>query len=575
MTARSLAASPLRPQTNACRLAVGLPGPWLFRLGDGDWQDGVPGGIPVGVPGSWNDQVPGARDELGPAWYERRFEAPPGTLPLGDRDAVIRFGAVSYAARAWLNGEFLGGHEGGHLPFALPCAGALRAGENVLTVRVDGRLGRDRVPPGLVPREHTHPRTFHPDVAYDFFPFAGIHRRVELVLAPRDGIGDIRLGMRRDGDGVILTADVDAGPGDVRVTLGGTEVGTEAGAGLRVGPDGLWSPERPVLRTLAAELRRDGAPADRYTLRTGVRAVEVEGTRVLLNGAPVQLRGFGRHEDFPVAGRGAVPSVAARDLLLMRELGANSFRTAHYPCDEDTLDLADQLGLMVIAETPAVALYFGDEHTARRQELALASLDGLIARDRNRACVIAWSVANEPRMHYPAAAPALTRLCDRARELDPSRPASYATDLPGAAGTEAADIVFINAYPGWYTQPGRLDAAETAMGEILDQAHAVYPGKPVVLTEFGADAVPGTHADPPAMWTEEYQADLIALVLRLAAARPFVAGTHVWTFADFATAQAEHRPGSLNYKGVFTRDRAPKLAARRLREMWGPGKPPR
>ena len=561
---RSLAESSLRPQTNACRLAADLSGMWLFRLGDGDWRGGVPGGVPVGVPGSWNDQVPGARDELGPAWYERRFEAPPGALPLAGREAAIRFGSVSYAAQVWLNGEFLGAHEGGHLPFTLPCDGTLREGENVLVARVDGQLGRDQVPPGLVPREHTHPRTFHPDVPYDFFPFAGIHRRVDLVLAPRDGIHDIRLDMRRDGDSVVLTAAVDAGDGDVRVTLDGADVDD----GLRVCPDGLWSPDSPVLHLLEVELRRDGVLVDRYTTHTGVRTVEVEDTRVLLNGAPVQLRGFGRHEDFPVAGRGAVSAVAARDLLLMRQLGANSFRTAHYPCDEDTLDMADQLGLMVVAETPAVGLYFGDEQMARRQELALASLAELIARDRNRACVIAWSVANEPRMHYPAAAGALTELCDRARELDPSRPASYATDLPGAAGVEAADIVFVNAYPGWYVHPGQLDVAETAMAEILDQVHREHPDKPVVLTEFGADAVPGDHADPPAMWTEEYQAELIERVLRVAGARAFVAGTHIWTFADFATAQADHRPGSLNYKGVFTRDRSPKLAARRLRELW-------
>jgi beta-glucuronidase len=137
----SLAGSPLRPQTNACRLAADLSGTWLFRLGDGDWAGGVPGGVPVGVPGSWNDQVPGARDELGPAWYERRFEAPTLTAR---QEAAIRFGSACYAADVWLNGRRLGGHEGGHLPFALGCTDALRAGENVLVVRVDGRLGRDQ-----------------------------------------------------------------------------------------------------------------------------------------------------------------------------------------------------------------------------------------------------------------------------------------------------------------------------------------------------------------------------------------------------------------------------------------------
>jgi beta-glucuronidase len=575
----------LRPQTNACRLAVDLSGSWLFRLGADDWGGGVTDGIPVGVPGSWNDQVPGARDELGPAWYERRFEPPP--LSSADREAFIRFGSVNYAAAVWLNGQYLGGHEGGHLPFAVGCGDALRPGENVLVVRVDGQLGRDRVPPGLVSPSDTHGRVFYPDVSFDFFPFAGIHRRVELVLIPRDGIRDIRLDTSlADGGDVLLSVFTDAGEGDITLTLDGVPIGSPH----RVPASSLWSPASPRLHRLEVELRRGWVLIDRYALRTGIRTVAVEGEQLLVNGAAVRLRGFGRHEDFAVLGRGTAPALAARDLLLMRRLGANSFRTAHYPCDEETLDVADQLGLMVIAETPAVGLYFGDggpadadavsgavsggsgdgngdAARARRQELALGSVAELIARDRNRACVIAWSVANEPRMDYPDAAAALRELCDLARALDGTRPVSYATDLPGAAGVEAGDIVFLNSYPGWYRHPGRLDIAESVLGDTLDRVHRKL-GKPIILTEFGADAVPGSHADPPAMWTEEYQAELIERLLRVAGRRSFVAGAHVWAFADFATAQADHRPSSLNFKGVFTRDRRPKLAASRLRELW-------
>jgi beta-glucuronidase len=555
------AASQLRPQANACRTALDLSGIWLIRFGDADWPGGLPGGIPVGVPGSWNDQLPDSRDDLGPAWYERRFEAPPVTAR---QEAAVRFGSACYAAQAWLNGIWLGGHEGGHLPFALDCTDALRAGENVLVVRVDGRLGRDRVPPGLVPIEHTHPRVFYPGVSFDYFPYAGLHRRVELVITPRDGIRDLRLRTAADGDGAVLDVAAEtSGDGVLTLTLDGAAVTSPH----RVAPAGLWSPASPRLHTLTAELRRRGELADRYTLRCGIRTVEVSGQELLLNGAPVQLRGFGRHEDFPVLGRGTVAALAARDLLLMRQLGANSFRTAHYPCDEETLDIADQLGLLVIAETPAVGLYFAGQDASRRQELALRFTAELIARDRNRASVIAWSVANEPRMNHPAAAAALRQLCDAARALDGTRPAGYATDLPDAAGLESADIIFLNSYPGWYQFPGRLDEAAAALGETLDRLDRSWH-KPVVLTEFGADAMPGGHADPPAMWTEEYQAALIDQLLDEAERHANVAGTQVWAFADFATAQADHRPLSANFKGVFTRERRPKLAARRLRERW-------
>lgn len=551
----------LRPQTNACRTALDLSGVWLIRFGDADWSGGLPGGAPVGVPGSWNDQLPGVRDDLGPAWYERRFEAP--RLTAGQA-AAVRFGSVCYAAEVWLNGRRLGAHEGGHLPFALDCTDVLRPDENVLVVSVDGRLGRDRVPPGLVPSEHAHPRTFHPDVPYDFFPYAGLHRRVELVITPRDGIRDLRLTTTRDGDEAVL--NVSAGTlenGALALTLDGEPIAPEHS----VGSSDLWSPASPRLHTLAAELIRGGELIDRYVLRCGIRTVEVDGQEIHLNGRPVHLRGFGRHEDFPVLGRGTVAALATRDLLLMRQLGANSFRTAHYPCDEETLDVADRLGLLVIAETPSVALYFEGDDLPRRQELARRFVEELIARDRNRASVIAWSVANEPRMDHPEAAAALADLCDTARALDGTRPVGYATDLPDAPGLNAADIIFLNKYPGWYQLPGRLDEAAAALGETLERLARTWR-KPVVLTEFGADAIPGGHADPPAMWTEEYQEMLIERLLDEAGRHENVVGTHIWTFADFATAQADHRPLSANFKGVFTRDRRPKLAARRLRELW-------
>jgi beta-glucuronidase len=206
------ASAGLRPQTNVCRTTVDLSGLWMFRFGDADLHARVEDGVPIGVPGSWNDQVPGARDNLGPAWYERHFEAP--RLAGRDAAAAIRFGSVCYAAQVWLNGKWLGSHEGGHLPFAMPCTDALTDGENILVVRVDGRLGRDQVPPGLVPPEQTHGRSFHPDVPFDFFPFAGIHRRPELVITPADGIRDLRVDTVRDGRGAVFTVDVDAGDGD-------------------------------------------------------------------------------------------------------------------------------------------------------------------------------------------------------------------------------------------------------------------------------------------------------------------------------------------------------------------------
>jgi beta-glucuronidase len=251
----------------------------------------------------------------------------------------------------------------------------------------------------------------------------------------------------------------------------------------------------------------------------------------------------------------------------MRWAGANSFRTGHYPHDEETLDLADRLGLLVIAETPSVGLFFAEEGLERRQELSRGYVEELVARDRNRTCVVAWSVANEPHAHDAAAGAKLAELCDLARALDPTRPVTYASHEPDDPGLHAVDFMCLNRYPGWYAFPGEIEGGVAALRFELDALYERH-GKPIVLSEFGADALPGAHADPPAMWTEEYQAELLGRVLDVAAERPFVAGAQVWTFADFATAQAEHRPHATNFKGVFTRDRRPKLAAHALRKRW-------
>jgi beta-glucuronidase len=554
----------LRPQTNRFRIAHYLSGVWSIRFDPDDaggaagWSAGVPGATPIAVPGSWNDQLVGARDELGPAWYERRFDAP----PVDSLELALRFGSVNYIAEVWLNGEPLGSHEGGHLPFAFAVP-RLRDAGNVLVVRVDGRLAADRVPPGLVPAGHRHAREFFPPVAFDFFPFAGIHRKVELVATPPGGIADVRVRTDLDGGTALLYVEVERGEGELRLGLDGVTFESP----LRLDRARLWSPADPQLHSLAVELFRGRAAVDRYELSVGLRTFGVDGDRLLLNGEPVELRGFGRHEDFPVLGRGANAAVASRDLHLMRDLGANSFRTAHYPHDEETLDLADRLGLLVIAETPSVALFFAPEGLDRRRELSRRYVEELVARDRNHASVIVWSVANEPHSQNAVAAAALTELCDLARTLDPTRPVTYASDQPNDPGLDAVDFLCLNRYPGWYQLPGEIERGVAALAVDLDAAHARHR-KPIVLTEFGADAMPGAHADPPAMWSEEYQAELIGRVLDVADERPFVGGAHVWTFADFATAQAEHRPHSTNFKGVFTRDRRPKLAADALRRRW-------
>jgi beta-glucuronidase len=580
--------TPIYPQQNPYRQRHELSGFWdfCFDPADSGVARGFPSGLarasaegvrPVAVPASYNEQFEDGRDYLGPVWYERTFDLPWG---WAERRVLLRFGSVNYHATVWLNGEMLGEHEGGHLPFVLDATRAVRSESNRLVVRVESELRPDRVPPGNVPKNPSDSFSAqYPDTAFDFFPYAGIQRPVLLFTLPDEPIVDVTLSTTLSADRARLAVAVEAlaDGARVRATLRGfdTETAAEASVAnglaaleLDVASARLWAPGAPNLYELAVELVRNEQVVDRVTLAVGLRTVAVDGTRLLVNGRPVYLRGFGRHEDFPVVGRGLIPPVVVKDYALLRWIGANSFRTTHYPYSDEMLDLADRLGFLVISETPAVGLFFAAEGLERRLALCRSMTRELVARDKNHPSVIAWSLANEPHSRRPEAHAFFAELIGLARELDPSR----LVTLVSYVGTDETsfdlcDFVCVNRYNGWYTESGRIADGMKLLSEDLDRIHARYQ-KPLVLSEFGADALPGMHAEPPEMFTEEYQAEMIASIIQVLREKPYVAGEHVWNLCDFKTGQAIHRVGGINYKGVFTRDRRPKQAARMLRALW-------
>ncbi len=576
----------LYPQSNPFRQCVGLPEFWDFRFDpdgqgeDAGWGEGFGSGRPIAVPASWNDQFASWRDYLGPAWYQTRFDLPWG---WENRRVRVRFGSVNYLADVWLNGVKLGQHEGGHLPFEFDVTPHLKPEGNLLVVRVEGELAPDRVPPGNVPTDSLDAFTAHspyPPASFDFFPFCGIHRPVLLYATPHGGLDDLTVVTEIKGSNGLVRVRADcsspseAGESSARFVLRGhgAEVAVEGAASdeavLSVPDAALWSPDAPNLYDLAVELMDADSIMDRYTLPIGIRTFAVDGDALLLNGKPVKLLGFGRHEDFPVTGRGLVLAVVVKDYALMKWVGANSFRTTHYPYSEQMMDLADRLGFLVIDETPAVGLFFREEGLERRLALCRQYVQEMIARDKNHPSVVMWSLANEPHSARPEAKGFFRELYDLAKSLDPTRPATVVSYLGlGEEAFEFCDVVCLNRYFGWYTQMGRLDEGCELLSAELDVLHQKFP-KPLILSEFGADTIPGHHAQPPEMFSEEYQAEMLARYIELLDSKPFVVGQHVWNLCDFKTGQAVHRMGGMNLKGVFTRDRRPKLAAHRLRELW-------
>ena len=589
----------LYPQQNDVRNVLDLSGFWDFQLDpeevgeDKGWSAGLHNPRAIAVPASWNELYQDTRDYLGTAWYAREFYVPTGWR--GQR-IYLRVGSANYAAKVWVNGQLIGEHYGGHLPFAFDITEHVRwDAPNLAVIRVEGKLTPTRVPPGNIARGPLGAlRSNYPNTNFDFFPYTGLHRPVVLYTTPSEHITDITVTTDIEGDVGVIRVEVvkSGGAGDGQVSLHGegaykaplTFADGIAHAELRIPAARLWSPQAPYLYRLTVTLGHDDRTTDRYTLNVGIRTVKVEGDRLLLNGRPIFLTGFGRHEDFAVHGRGLDLPLIIKDHSLLKWIGANSYRTSHYPYSEEAMMLADREGIMVIDEIPAVGLVFDDDpdNIQARLKQCKQQLSELIARDKNHPAVIMWSVANEPVPSNwmrrfmgggeddadDAGRAFLAELFKLARKLDRTRPVTVVGMHGSPVGWLAlADVVFINRYYGWYTQGGQIEQGAAILAQELDELHKQL-GKPIVIGEFGADTIAGLHSDPPEMWSEEYQAAMLRAYLEVVAARPFVVGTHVWNFADFKTAQSTFRAGGMNLKGVFTRDRRPKLAAHMLREQW-------
>lgn len=574
----------LYPRSTPHRHVVDLSGLWDIRIdreGRGHelgWTHGFDGGQPIPVPASWNDLIEGAREHFGDAWYQTRFVRPWG---WHDRRVRIRFGSVNYRANVWLNGVWLGEHEGGHLPFEFDVTD-LRDDDNILVVLVDGAIGPNRVPAAGVRRDpldnFMRPEQT-PDTSHDFFPYCGIHRPVLLYATGHHALGDLIVTTSVDGAHAAIGVRMrtDGAPETARVIVSGhgqsvsdevSVVDGRAELTLDLPEARLWSPTAPNLYDLTIELTTAGVVVDSHRQAIGVRTIEVDRDRLLLNGRPIQLRGFGRHEDFHLAGRGYLPVALVKDHALMRWVGANSYRTSHYPYAEEALDLADRLGVLVISETPCVEMSFHPDGLDERLRTWEAQTRALIERDRNHPSVIMWSLANEPHNRRPEAVEHFAHQFRLARALDATRPVTFVSYLGEEdLALDLCDVVALNRYRGWYSEIGNIAAGIARLDAELDAIHA-RTRKPVLISEFGVDTIPGMHAEPPVMFSEEYQVDFLDATLTLLDAKPFVIGAHIWNLCDFATAQSITRVAGRNFKGLFTREREPKMAARHVRERW-------
>lgn len=584
----------LKPQATATRDLVNLDGLWRFALdttaGESPWGSILNTPLEAPVPASYNDLFvdKNIRDHVGSVWYQRTVRVPRGWA--GER-VFLRFDAATHSARAYVNDKLVAEHVGGYTPFEVDITDVVETGgEFLLSVEVSNELSNITIPPGTVTVGDDGRKT--QTYLHDFYNYSGIARSVWLYSAPATRVADVTVTTDFEGSVGIVDYSVElTGEADVRVRVidaDGKEAVVADGANgtVRIADVILWKPGAGYLYDLVVEVLRDGAVADTYTQPFGVRTVAVHGTEFLINGEPFYFTGFGKHEDTAVRGKGHDNAYLVHDFELLRWTGANSFRTSHYPYAEEVLEYADRQGIVVVDETAAVGLNLGvqggltgvgpkptfspDTFNDETRAAHAQHIRELINRDKNHPSVVMWSIANEPASNEEGAREYFEPLVKLARELDPTRPLTYAVVMFATSQNDKIadlfDLLSINRYYGWYVFTGDLTTAERYLEMDLRGWLAAF-GKPIMMSEYGADTMPGLHSVWDLPWSEDFQSAYLEMNHRVFDRIDGFVGEHVWNFADFQTSNGIHRVDG-NRKGVFTRDRKPKAAAHTLRDRW-------
>ncbi|KAF0329591.1 beta-glucuronidase [Colletotrichum asianum] len=551
----------LKPQANSTRELVSLDGIWNFAIAES---------VDIETDAPWAKIIP-STFHVGWVYYQRQVTVPRSWA--GQR-YLLRFDAATHHGRVYVDDKLVADHSGGYTPFEADITDVVKPGQKF-------RL--------TVAQHYQH----------DFFNYAGLARSVYLYSVPQNRIKDITVVTEIGGvsQGVVdfeietthpLTEDV------VEILVFDEQGSLVASANtfkgrIEIESAHLWQPGAAYLYQLHARILSAPGSADildTYELSFGIRTIKVEGNRFLINGNPFYFTGFGKHEDSPIRGKGFDPAYMIHDFNLMSWMGANSFRTSHYPYAEEVLDYADRHGIVVINETAAVGLNLGiiagmfglkppptfcpeacSDKTQAAHEQALREL---VARDKNHPSVVMWTVTNEPASAEPGAREYLEPLVSLTRKLDPTRPVCFANmgfaTFEKDRVTDLFDVICLNRYYGWYSQTGDLEAAEKVLEDDLLGWQDKY-GKPIVMTEYGAEALSGLHSVTDLPWSEEYQARFLEMFHRVFDRVDSVVGEHVWNFADFHTTSGIHRVDG-NKKGVFTRDRKPKSSVHVLKKRW-------
>jgi beta-glucuronidase len=474
----------------------------------------------LNVPGDWNTQKERLLFYEGPLWYRTTFDY---------RNRVrtrlyLYFGAANYLSRVYLNGEKLGEHEGGFTPFNFEITNFVREGANSLVVEVNNTRRADAVP----------------GIRTDWWNYGGLTRDVMLVELPETFVEDYAVQLAKGSPNEVAGSVQLHGNSKAqqKVTISIAEAGIKEA--VTTDDSGraefhfpaklkLWSPEEPKLYDVSVK-----TDDDTVNDKIGFRTIETKGTQIMLNGKTVFLRGIAMHEEAPFRSGRAFSREDAETLFgWAKELGCNFVRLAHYPHNENEIRAADRMGLMLWSEIPVYWDMAWD--SAATLANAEAQLHDMMARDRNRAAVLLWSVSNETPIK-PERTEFLRKLAADAHAWDATRLVTSAMDRLDTTSPDVRtlsdplgqylDVLGLNEYLGWYW--GKPDDAARMQWKVAYE-------KPVIISEFGGDAPFNHHGDKDTRWTEEYQANLFEQQIAMLRKIPALAGMSPWVLMDFRT----------------------------------------
>jgi beta-galactosidase/beta-glucuronidase len=529
---------------------ISLDGPWSFRIdatADGEargWARAVP--VPVemvDVPHTWG--VGGHAEHEGVAWYWRRVDAP---REWSGHRLELRFGAVFYKARVFVDGALVGEHEGGHTAFSVDVTRELVDG-GLVAVEVDNRPGLATIPGWAMRLEKTG------SVWYDWWHYGGLVRDVDLVVEERAALRRQQITSRLVGEGEGRVAEVrsrvflEGFADEEPVVLSGELVDPDGaasaleplrrrlGAGpaetelsFRIPSPRLWHFDRPNLYRLRLRLEdASGALLDQREDTFGVRTVELRNRGLWLNGERVRLSGVTRHEESPAEGLAETRGTMKADWDDMKDLQVVLTRPVHYPQNPYVLDYADRSGVLLVPEIPM--WQFSEEQMRDPRVLALARrmMQEMIEQDFNHPSILAWSVCNESATSTAGGRAYVEAMRDHVRSLDPDRFVTYADDgLPGVAeaaqnANQYTDFVMMNQYFGSWAGPAE------GLAPALEKVGRLFPDKAVIVSEFG---LAGPFA-PDGAQADALRVEIMKEQLREFARHDFVAGALFWCYQDY------------------------------------------